>query len=439
MIVFQQLLPLLGMELMLVGIFVAAYFMLGRTYISPVAIYIASFIFSVAWAIGYANAWELNLNLPTFAVIVGGAVCFCVIGVAVHEFYPKCSDKEFGHFEYGYELGLVRQILFMLFAVATLLLTIDAIRRITGVASLSAAINTFRNANGDTESSVRLSGLPYYMGTVLRAAGYWYAYFVGSPIGYKQRLSPLTLVNYALCLAYSLLSGGRNDLVCMLLAAAVLAIYARSRFSKRRTQRLEAKQMGKILLLMTGGLVAFALLSTVIGRTMNGSNYLYYIAIYCGASIKNLNTFLGGAILHSDIWGKLTFIGLINYLGARFGVPGWRYSVIEDYNAIGDLALGNVYSTYYAFIKDFSYIGVVALAALMAIITQLNFEHMKNSYTKTNLPAIFYGFISGTLAFSFFSNKFYETVFSPSSIKYVLCWIALNILFGKMKLKIKGK
>lgn len=186
------------------------------------------------------------------------------------------------------------------------------------------------------------------------------------------------------------------------------------------------------------GLMAFAYLTSFIGRSVQRTDYLYYIAIYCGASIKNLDSFLTESIVHSDIWGKMTFINIIHYIGARFGIQGLNYSISLNYNSIGAYALGNVYTIYYAFIKDFGYIGMLLLVALMAIISQVVYEKMKTTYTRSNILSIVYCFIVGLLAFSFFSNKFYEGVFDMNFIKYIVCWYLLDVVFGKRKTFIKS-
>jgi len=132
----------------------------------------------------------------------------------------------------------------------------------------------------------------------------------------------------------------------------------------------------------------------------------------------------------------MTFINLIHYVGARFGIQGLDYSIVLDFNSVGIYNLGNVYTIYYAFIKDFGYVGVILLVALMAVICQVVFEKMRATYSKSNFFSIIYCFIVGLLAFSYFSNKFYESIFDMNFLKYLICWCLLNFFFGKSRIRL---
>lgn len=46
--------------------------------IAPAFVFCASFIFSLAWALAYANRWDLNLHFNTFGVILGSFRIFLV-------------------------------------------------------------------------------------------------------------------------------------------------------------------------------------------------------------------------------------------------------------------------------------------------------------------------------------------------------------------------
>lgn len=426
------------LELLLLLLLVISYYIQDKNYISPSTVYVAFFVFSVAWAIAYSKEWQLELNIQTFLVLLTGSVDFVLVSYLVHALFKRINDSDsLQSFRYDEPITKTKDILFIIFVLFTILITLAELRSITGESEISKAIYSFRNSNAFSSNSIGLSAVPYYCGIISRASGYWYAYYIGSSIGYKHKVTLLSFFSFFLCLCFSLLSGGRNDLICMLLALLFIAIYSRTRFKHSRGQILDLKTIIKSLVLGLIGIISFAYLTSIIGRNVEKTNYLYYIAVYSGASIKNLNTFLSETIVHSHIWGQYTFVNLWNYYGVKYDVSEYIFSPILPYNSVNGLGLGNVYTLYFAFVKDFGYLGLFILVSLMAIISQFIYEKMKQKYVTSNMFTILYGFIVGLLALSFFSNKFYETVFDVTFVKYIICWILLNTFFNKNKLVFK--
>lgn len=91
---------------------------------------------------------------------------------------------------------------------------------------------------------------------------------------------------------------------------------------------------------------------------------------------------------------------------------------------------------------DAGYVGVVIFVIFMAILSQkiylkaIRSSKVKNDWIDLNVLA--YSYMYYTILFSFFSNKFYEEIFSPRFLYYLVWWIALKFLC-ELKLKTRGR
>ena len=90
--------------------------------------------------------------------------------------------------------------------------------------------------------------------------------------------------------------------------------------------------------------------------------------------------------------------------------------------------LGNVYTTFYAFIYDFGFLGVVSLTGFMAIVcvwlyNKVNYVDLISN--KISLYVICYAYLLNDIVMLPFSNRFYETMVNAGTIHR---WIGLVCL-----------
>ncbi|KLD60505.1 hypothetical protein WP50_09840 [Lactiplantibacillus plantarum] len=101
----------------------------------------------------------------------------------------------------------------------------------------------------------------------------------------------------------------------------------------------------------------------LLGREVGSFSKANYLAIYFGAEIKNLDTFIQAGqfpIRPHGTFGAQTFLEFNRTFGKFFGSNA---TVILDlpFQNINGLSLGNVYTTFYAFLYDFGYRGVLLI------------------------------------------------------------------------------
>lgn len=114
--------------------------------------------------------------------------------------------------------------------------------------------------------------------------------------------------------------------------------------------------------------------------------------------------FIRQGVFGTSFQKSQTMINVVNALGSLLGQPDWIHNLDNPYHYIGNIALGNVSTTFYAFMYDGGYIGVVGYTALFAAISQIIFQYSLKAQTKQkiSLSVIIYSYVWYTIVFSFF-------------------------------------
>ena len=66
-----------------------SYYINNREVLAPSFVFIASFCFSLIWAMAYASRWDLNLHTNTFLVILLGNIEFLAVTTIVAQIYRR--------------------------------------------------------------------------------------------------------------------------------------------------------------------------------------------------------------------------------------------------------------------------------------------------------------------------------------------------------------
>lgn len=149
---------------------------------------------------------------------------------------------------------------------------------------------------------------------------------------------------------------------------------------------------------------------------------------------------MGRSFSRPDVWGKMTFVRMINFLGGFLKIDSWVYELDLPFLRSNGYVCGNVYTTFYAYLYDFGVTGVIVLMILMGLISQVLYQKAtkpskRNRRYSINLWIIVYSYVFYSLAFSFFSNKFYEGIVSIQFIKYLVFWAMVRYFVERTKFK----
>ena len=172
---------------------------------------------------------------------------------------------------------------------------------------------------------------------------------------------------------------------------------------------------------------AFRLLA--IGRHTGFSvqSALDILSVYCGAEIPSLDLWMRTSrIRANDICGFMTFIRSITYLGPKLGIPAWTYTLDLPNVYSSWHWLGNVYTTFYAFLYDFDWPGLITLTVLMAVVSELIFVRGGRAAKARDLWMMLYAYLAPQLLLSFFSNKFYEEFMAVGFLRILVVIVAVR-------------
>lgn len=400
--------------------------------LAPAFVFTVSFLFSALWLLPFVKTWNVTLHANTFWVVIGGVATFtffCVLQSNIR--FKRISLSNI------FELKQInikkwKMIVFLIIAAFTIFYSLYIKLRFAGgsFATLFATMSAYR-ANilfygGDSVLFPKWLNL---LNSTVTASGYWFSYILANNYVLNKKIEKLPLIIFILSVMNTVVSTSRGGTIVYLIAFITYFIMLyRIKANKKHSVKISTllKIAGVLIILV----ITFQALGNVIGRGSNETT-ADYLARYCGAEIANLDSFLQHERPQNEIWGSQSFIYVIRWIGSKIGVEKSLYGLDLPFRFEGGKNLGNVYTTFYPYIYDFGYAGVFFMTALMAIISQGVY---KNSLTtkfdfKPSRYILTYGAILPTIILSFFSNKFYESIFNPSFLYTFFFWVIFEYLF----------
>lgn len=398
---------------------------------SPSFLFCLGFSVSAIVAAFYAGNWSFSLGFETFCIVLMGCVTFVAAAAGARllvkhkslEKRGKIADKPRHLKTAGNVFPSWRR--FTVLAVVQLfvfVVTLSYIQNMSPDLSISEAISRYNSLSTFTTEDVSFP-FPFrqFRGFIVSGT-YVVSFLAGQQLA--RRLSP-QIIPCLICIVFSfaltLELGYRTD--CLVLAICIFTAFCIERERLGNSGLLSDRRIVIALLVMIlVGIFSFRFLA--FGRDLDSYNTLDYLAEYLGAQIPNLDTFVSTNAfpVNQSIPGYMTFINDYGYLAEKLGISEWSYVLDLPFLDRNGYDMGNVYTTFYAYLYDFGYLGVVLLTAIEAFVSQLIFEAaLRCKYS--DYFGILYGYVAATLALSFFSNKFFESIFIGSIVAFTLMGI----------------
>ncbi|WP_251717093.1 O-antigen polymerase [Lactobacillus agrestimuris] len=414
-----------------------AYFANHKDWISPSFLFSLSFLFASFFLMLNINNWGNSFDLKTYLVICLGILEFIIVCYLIDFLSKKTTQKNLNKFgkifllDKGYLKLLGIEILQLFF----ILIIVLEIKRVTGQSNISNAINLInKSANGYVIVNY---SLPTYIGlmeTFNQNVGILGEYLFIRELTLKKHFSWILFLEALIGIFSPMLSGSRGGTIYGLISLAVFTLMIQQRKSNWNSKK-NRKYISIIILSVIAVLLLLQWSATLVGRNVASSRMFDYISIYVGAELKNLNGFITTANfpIVGDIFGQQTFYKIILFLIKHVGLRIPIYNLDLPFQFINGYNLGNVYTTFYPWLYDFGYKGVAILIFVMAAVSQWIYKAAKrNSNNFAPFYKLFYGgTIAPCIAFSFFSNKFYEAFDIISIILSIIIWKFLSLLFAK--------
>lgn len=422
------------MVILIIGLFclfVLSYHLNLKEICAPSFVFSASFMFCGLWALVYQSRWGTILSPVTIGVILGGMVVYISATMIVKtivtrgKFSRKVIDRSQAIYIQSWKING-----FLVFNIASIIIYMYSLRKVTGISSIPEAIVAFRQDAVYGTGLYRMSRIPYLMRIVSTAGGYWFAYVIAQNLIAKKSDIRVFFI-LALSILCDLLGGGRTAAFNQILA--VLSIFLVLKLRQQGKRRiLNNKQLLLSAIITIIILITFQQFGAILGREAKRSTF-DYLAAYCGASFHNLNTFLTTRFnkIHQDVPGSQTFRNIIRIVLKVMGYRDFNFYFDLPYYEANGYFMGNVCTTFYSFLYDFGLPGCFVLTAFMGAFSELFYQiakHVKRSFY-CPISIIFFGYFFNAIVFSYFSDWFYEEVFNLVLVYYVIIWIFFNFFF----------
>ncbi|NFF81831.1 oligosaccharide repeat unit polymerase [Clostridium botulinum] len=386
----------------------------------------------------------LQLNNPkTYFVIISGSLIFTFINF-FSGFFVKRKTSDFDLKAIRINKKII--VVFILIELCVVLLMYRYVCEFASVYGVSGTFSeklSFYDVITKFNSDYKLR-MPSYVsiGNIFgRVLCYIALYILINNFIAKKKIHWLCVVVVIIYFCGSLM-GGRTEALRIVTATIMLWYY----FFKKKYGWAKGNMMiiMRVFLLSIAVVVVFSWMRGILGRTTYDP--IKVIFGYIGAPLKNLDTFLTTPTKSIDgIWGAMTFTKFINWLGMKFGIDSWIYTLDQPFLYFLNFRMGNVYTTYYNFYYDFGFVGCIVLIWILAsyyCFTYRNLKKMDLNKSTISMKIVVYSYLFNDLIMLPFSSRFYETTVNINFIRliiimYVLIFILNNVKFSKNSIMIK--
>lgn len=405
--------------------------------LSPQFAFVTCFIPQVAYAFLFVDFWSLDFAWQTVATVLGGCTLFAAVSFAVSHCFDRYSRSRKPAFSVSLpETDGISNCTFwhagafLLLQIITVVWTFCFLLKATDASDISQAIITFNDTNKFSDKLIELPGILGKLRMLTFASGFVWAYMLIYTFVHKIRIPRvLVLLNFVMSIVNTLTTGSRTDAFLLIVATVVMAYFI---FARKNEWNM--KMSPKKWLVLGGGAAVLALSFQTLGNLLGRNSKIgvwEYIGIYLSAELKNLDIFIREGSFGAPIGKWQTLINLINMIARRFNIPEWTHKFDIPFRNVNGHSLGNVATTFYAWLYDGGYIAVIIFTVIMAVICQLVYKFVtcrEQKAGRISIAEIAYSYIFFTVAFSFFSNKFYEHIFSGYFV-YLLVFVVIIKLY----------
>lgn len=410
--------------ILLFVIFFGGYIVSDGDFFAPTCIATLGFIFSTICAAINSGYWGLQLENKTIEIIIGGLFCYLIIETIVKTFifgkYKSTASRFSSTYHSLNRINIAYGIMgfFLVGEIGAILLylrqVVHVARRHGGSGSLALLLNLYRNLSS-FHTLDKSDTFPFWLNllyvTVI-GLGFFWAYILINNYMIDKKISKSTILNVLLVIVSIVMNMANANRTRMIELAISIAVYIW--FFQHRVLGWKSRMKFKTLIKVAVAVIVFILLffgvRNLVGRN-DSRSLLYVITHYFGVPIAGLNEFLKNPI-SSPIWGKETFAGINNYIGAHFNKSDLVYATQKEFRTIQGINIGNVYTAFRSYIHDFGVGGTIVLTSIESCIMSVAYYSIKkrvsNKIIDTRLllfPIIYYANV-----LMFYADWFYEQI-----------------------------
>ncbi|WP_330945286.1 O-antigen polymerase [Streptococcus anginosus] len=422
------------------------YIIVDKDYFHPSVIFV--FVFSVAQLLCILNSttYGIVFNEQTLFVLAVAMVVFTVI-TSISRLNFKNNSTQVKEQLEPIVLSTSVKVIFLIIQLLTLYLFHRYQQSLYmtykgGVGSFSELINNYDQLTKFSSEEllslgVRQFKLYSYFKALTEAGTYIIIYVTIQNYLVNKKISKLNILIITTYCLFLLMHGSRSPLFRVV--TATLAIIYLLVLKRAGLRKLGAKFAGQIVVILLALIPLFILFLDATGRIggANESNWNRELFVYIGAPLLNLNNYLEHTNfigLNTRYFGEQTFLGLHNILSNKLHLYNFYATGVigaKSFVNSNGLSTGNVFTTFYQIIYDFSLWGVAPIVAIFSSYYILTYDKILTAHKehlKIDVRIFFYAYLINDLIMLFFSNRFFETTLSLSFIKFavtaiVIIWI----------------
>ncbi|MBR4327970.1 MAG: oligosaccharide repeat unit polymerase [Bacteroidales bacterium] len=408
-----------------------------KSVISPPVLLGLGMMLASIVATSYYDKWEMDNMLLESAIVLGGGPLFFTLSCRL--FTKKVEYKAIPFFEFQAKNQKRLEILLFLSIISCIICVILKYRIYVSTfgshLDFSYLMFMARNNIHTTEINIKI---PSYINLILSFNGLisyftcWYLSWLIIKKIRKIRLTFLLILQFV-CTAISGLSDGDKGHMLEPIFRFII-IYILCFFCYKATNKLPSSLVRKLIIIAILIGISFQGLNLFLGRYVSGSN-IDMLAEYCGAEIKNFDTYMHYPLKYRQ---DATIGGSTLYFLYHDDFKETKISSGKRYETINGFELGNVYTQYYSFHRDFGMVGVLIFSLVIASISMYFYNHATHSlFAKGKLSLCFFLYVMITLPLfmSFFSSNFTYRVFRTGFIRNIVIFYIFIWLFDKFIIK----
>lgn len=412
-----------------------------RDPLSPAFLFTIGFALCAFSTVFFSERWAYEMSAEVFFVVVGGVLTFAVVSfvclLANRQREARRQRQGKGCNERQWMLPVNKGLLvaFVVFEGIVLYWSMVVIIDTYPAENISRSIGLYNSAVKFTDEGADIFRTPLsQMRSISSMLGYVFAFYVAQSFALsKKEGRGVQMLGLLLACLLQLASANRTVAVGYIFCF-VIAYFILKRKLENDSPVIGVRMVFVLICVAVLFIASFQTIAEVVQGRTTSSDSLGYLSAYIGAQLPNLDTFIQSGDVHEDsgIFGYMTFRNSIRWIGLQFAIPEFVYQYDLPFNTINGVSTGNVYTTFYAFLYDFGIAGCILLTGLMAAFSQLVYQKSKalDSGFYSGLWVILYTMVAYALILCFFSNKFYENIFTISMIYRI---IYLVVIFWVIK------
>lgn len=388
--------------------------------INPVTILTAGFLVESTVCLLYKPEWGLeSFQLKTLILVGGGITVYTGVCALVN-----CYSRPRSVVPLDNELWTIKTNYLWVFLVANVVIQYFVYKytlAYSGGSDLGAAL-------AEIDREAKFGESEFQLPIVLRNLWFLFNCLSYCMLLQLSRLliSKKTNKKFWLMLAFAIisfmggfLSGSRNASISMIVFFIVCYTVLLTKKYGKKKLKISFRKI--FICALTAFVAVFAFLKSteLIGRDLSAWGEGYYFAFYCGAEIKNIDTYV------SETHPKTSF----GYYTLPFLPKEKSNYQILRFRTNGAYMLGNVYTCFLNYYQDFGIWGSMLCMAFMAFIMQKLYMRSLASATinskVVDMSIIMYAFMCRHLFMSFFAERFYGA-FKWDTVKVIIELLLLS-------------